>query len=231
VLRVVLALLAALALAAVGCGDDSSPDRGAKETAPTAPLAEDKPPATTPGGCKPAPPPEPRDPRRHREPSEPLDKDRDWTLEVKTNCGDFRIALDLEKGPEAAASLVALARSGYFDDTVFHRIVPGYVIQGGDPTATGNGDPGYATLDPPPRNASYTRGVVAMAKTQSEPAGAGGSQFFVVTGGDTGLPPDYAIVGKVSDGIDVVERIGRLGDPSERPTEPVVISEVKVLGR
>jgi cyclophilin family peptidyl-prolyl cis-trans isomerase len=112
---------------------------------------------------------------------------------------------------------------------VFHRIVPGFVIQGGDPTATGTGGPGYTTVDKPPAGAHYTRGVVAMAKAGNEPRGAAGSQFYVVTGADAGLPPDYAIVGRVSKGLAVVEKIGRLGDAGEQPTEPVVISAVRVV--
>jgi cyclophilin family peptidyl-prolyl cis-trans isomerase len=101
------------------------------------------------------------------------------------------------------------------------------VIQGGDPTQSGAGGPGYSTVDRPPSDAAYVKGVVAMAKTQAEPAGTSGSQFFVVTGDDIGLPPDYAIVGKVTDGLDVVERIGALGDPStEQPLRPVVVRSV-----
>ena len=102
------------------------------------------------------------------------------------------------------------------------------MIQGGDPSQSGSGGPGYTTVDKPPANASYTHGVVAMAKTQSEPAGTAGSQFFVVTGADAGLPPDYAIVGKVTSGLDVVDRIGALGDANEQPTEVVEITKATV---
>jgi cyclophilin family peptidyl-prolyl cis-trans isomerase len=131
--------------------------------------------------------------------------------------------------PHTTASFVSLVRHGFFDHTVFHRIVPGFVIQGGDPTQSGSGGPGYSTVDPPDAGASYTKGVVAMAKTQAEPAGTAGSQFFVVTVDDAVLEPDYAIVGTVTDGLDVVERIGRLGDPStEQPLQPVVIESVTV---
>ncbi len=90
------------------------------------------------------------------------------------------------------------------------------MIQGGDPTGTGTGGPGYSTVDKPPANAKYTHGVVAMAKTATEPAGTAGSQFFVVTAPDAGLPPDYAIVGKVTKGLDVVDRIGEARRPVER---------------
>jgi len=121
------------------------------------------------------------------------------------------------------------AQRAFFKDTFFHRIVPGFVIQGGDPTGQGNGGPGYATHDTVPANASYQHGVVAMAKTGADPAGTAGSQFFVVTGQDAGLPAEYAVVGKVTSGLDVVDKIGRLGDPNQQPTENVVIANVKVV--
>ena len=101
------------------------------------------------------------------------------------------------------------------------------MIQGGDPTQSGAGGPGYSTVDRPPSDAAYVKGVVAMAKTQAEPAGTAGSQFFVVTGDDIGLPPDYAIVGKVTKGLDVVELIDTQGDAAtEQPLRPVVVRSV-----
>ena len=121
------------------------------------------------------------------------------------------MTLDPELAPNTAPSLVALAEEGYFDDTIFHRVVPGFVIQGGDPTQSGSGGPGYSTVDVPPSDAAYTRGVVAMAKSGAEAPGTAGSQFFVVTGADAGLPPEYAIVGEVTEGMDTVERIDALG--------------------
>jgi peptidyl-prolyl cis-trans isomerase B (cyclophilin B) len=127
---------------------------------------------------------------------------------------------------------VSLARAGFFDRTVFHRIVPGFVIQGGDPTGTGSGGPGYSTRDVPPKDTLYTRGVVAMAKTGDQPPGTAGSQFFVVTARDAGLRPDYAVLGRLVRGRRVAERIGRLGDPSsgERgtPLRPVLLRTVTI---
>jgi cyclophilin family peptidyl-prolyl cis-trans isomerase len=161
------------------------------------------------------------------EPEEALDPAQEATLESRHELRPFTITLDV-KAPNTSASLVALARADFYDDTVFHRIVPGFVIQGGDPTQTGSGGPGYQTVDAPSQDAAYTRGVVAMAKTEAEPPGTSGSQFFVVTGADIGLPPDYAIVGTVTSGLEVVERIGALGDAQEQPTEPVVVSDVIV---
>ena len=90
--------------------------------------------------------------------------------------------------PATSASLVSLANAGFYDETIFHRIVPGFVIQGGDPTQTGSGGPGYQTVDVPASDAAYTKGVVAMAKTSTEAPGTSGSQFFVVSGDDVALP-------------------------------------------
>jgi peptidyl-prolyl cis-trans isomerase B (cyclophilin B) len=158
----------------------------------------------------------------------PLEEGKTHRLEFKTNKGAFTVELDTDTSPCTTASIVSLANKGFFNGTRFHRIVSGFVIQGGDPTGTGTGGPGYKTVDTPPQDARYTKGVVAMAKTMDEPAGTSGSQFFVVTGADVGLPPDYAILGKVVDGLDVVEAIGRLGDANEEPTERVEIESTRV---
>lgn len=148
---------------------------------------------------------------------------------VETSCGSFTIELDTERAPKTANSFAYLAEQGVFDGTRFHRIVDDFVIQGGDPQGTGTGGPGYSVREAPPRNLAYEPGVVAMAKTASEPAGTSGSQFFVVTGsGGASLTPDYALVGEVSDGMDVVRRIGGLGDAGEQPTKTVVIDSVTI---
>jgi peptidyl-prolyl cis-trans isomerase B (cyclophilin B) len=103
------------------------------------------------------------------------------------------------------------------------------VIQGGDPAGDGSGGPGYSVVEPPPKDLAYTKGVVAMAKTAQDPAGASGSQFFVVTGEDTGLPQEYALLGKVTKGQEVVDKIGVLAaDANERPTQPVVIRQIRI---
>jgi cyclophilin family peptidyl-prolyl cis-trans isomerase len=166
--------------------------------------------------------------RSEKKPTQMLDSSKTYTVTFDTNCGSFTITLDQKQSPNAAASFVALTNEGFFNATIFHRIVPGFVIQGGDPTQTGTGGPGYTTIDKPPATAKYTLGVVAMAKTGAQPAGAAGSQFFVVTVADAGLPPDYAIVGRVTKGIDVVNRIGKLGDANEQPTEVVEIEKATV---
>jgi len=158
-----------------------------------------------------------------------LDSSKTTTVGVLTNFGRFDIRLDVKDSPCTTSSFAALVRKGFFDGTHFHRIVPGFVIQGGDPTGTGKGGPGYTVRDVPPADATYTKGVVAMAKTGAEPSGTSGSQFFVVTAADAGLPPQYAILGAVTKGLRVVDRIGKLGNPAtERPTRKVVIQRMIV---
>jgi cyclophilin family peptidyl-prolyl cis-trans isomerase len=158
-----------------------------------------------------------------------LSKSKPHTVNVLTNFGSFDIRLDVEDSPCTTSSFAALVRKRFFDGTRFHRIVPGFVIQGGDPTATGRGGPGYSVVDHPPPNSLYTEGVVAMAKSEVEPRGTAGSQFFVVTGADAGLPPDYAILGVVTKGLPVVEKIGRLGNRvTEKPTKRVVVLRMLV---
>jgi peptidyl-prolyl cis-trans isomerase B (cyclophilin B) len=212
-----------LVLAVLGCGGDDG-DESAGETT-TAITAS----ANPPGGCSQVAPPEAREEGGQSKPKEKLAPNKTHELIVETNCGEFTIRLDPKAAPNATASVAALAEAGFFDTTTFHRIVPGFVIQGGDPTATGTGGPGYATVDKPAETTTYTTGVVAMAKTQTEPPGTAGSQFFVVTAEDAGLPPEYAVIGKVTTGLNVVNRIGRLGDPaSEEPTQVVVITKMRL---
>jgi len=217
----------ALALLAAGCGGSSgdSTTTTQETTAATGTTTA----AVGADGCTDVTVPAAREDGGATAPKERLDPEKTYKLVFETNCGTFTVTLDLKSAPATAASLVSLAKSGFYDNTIFHRIVPGFVIQGGDPTQSGNGGPGYQTVDPPASDARYVKGVVAMAKTATEPAGTSGSQFFVVTGADVGLPPDYAIVGTVTDGIPVVLRIGKLGDSTTgQPTRPVVVKSVTV---
>jgi len=208
----------ALLLVAAGCGGASKPH----VSTPIPPQS------ASPAACSKAKAPAPRH-NGDRPPPPPLSSDKTYTALVSTNCGTFRITLDPKQSPHAVASFVALARASFFDHTIFHRIVPGFVIQGGDPTQTGTGGPGYSTVDKPPKDARYDQGVVAMAKTQSEAPGTAGSQFFVVTAADAGLQPDYAIIGRVTSGLPVVLRIGALGSAkTELPTRIVEILSVHV---
>jgi peptidyl-prolyl cis-trans isomerase B (cyclophilin B) len=163
-------------------------------------------------------------------PEQSVERGDQLTAVVETSCGGFEIDLDTDRAPKTVNSFVHLARQGFYDGLGFHRIAPGFVIQGGDPLGNGTGGPGYSVDEPPPPNLAYLKGVVAMAKSSAEPPGRSGSQFFVVTGVDLGLPPQYALLGRVPEdgGLDVVERIGRLGTPSERPKQPVIIDSVTI---
>ena len=131
---------------------------------------------------------------------------------VDTTCGEFEITLDAKRAPITGGSFKYLADKKFFDGLRFHRIVPDFVIQGGDPEGTGNGGPGYSVEEAPPSDLTYDKYIVAMAKTgrPSRPARPG-SQFFVVTGdGAASLPPDYALLGEVTKGQDVVDKIGAI---------------------
>jgi len=150
------------------------------------------------------------------------------TATVETSCGSFSIALDTDRAPKTVNSFVFLSDEGFYDGLTFHRIAPGFVIQGGDPLGTGTGGPGYSVDEKPPSNLAYTKGTVAMAKSSAEPPGRSGSQFYVVTAPDAGLPPEYALIGKVSEGYDVVARIDELGTPEETPKQTVLIDKITI---
>jgi cyclophilin family peptidyl-prolyl cis-trans isomerase len=178
-------------------------------------------------GCKKVEAPEPKT-VSFKQPKQVLKPGEEATAVVKTSCGSFEIALDTGRAPKTANSFAFLAEEGFYDDLTFHRIAPGFVIQGGDPEGTGSGGPGYSVDEKPPSNLAYTKGTVAMAKSAAEPPGRSGSQFYVVTAADAGLPPEYALVGKVSEGYSTVARIDQLGTPEEKPKQTVLIEEVTI---
>ena len=168
-----------------------------------------------------------------KRPTVRLDGQKTYTANVTTNCGAFAIELDVEESPRTSASFVSLTQAGFYDGLGFHRIAPGFVIQGGDPAGDGTGGPGYKTREAPPDDVVYSEGVVAMAKGGNEAAGTAGSQFFVVTAPDAGLPADYAVLGKVVRGMDVVKRIEAQAPPDTPqqggpPADPVVMEKVEI---
>ena len=224
-----------LLLAAAGCGDDDDGGAGAADSATETEAQQGEGAGDGSGACRAVKAPRPKRDGGQRRPTARLDPSKTYDVRFETSCGSFTVRLDVRTSPKTSASFVSLARRGFFDDTVFHRIVPGFVIQGGDPTGTGTGGPGYSTVDKPPPDAAYTTGVVAMAKTGTEPPGTAGSQFYVVTGQDAALPPEYALLGKVAKGIEVTQQIGELGDPASggqgTPTRPVVIEKATVSER
>jgi peptidyl-prolyl cis-trans isomerase B (cyclophilin B) len=183
--------------------------------------------AASAGGCKKVEAPQPKQVSL-KAPPQTVKKGETLTAAVETSCGSFEIALDSSKAPKTVNSFAYLSEEGFYDGLTFHRIAPGFVIQGGDPLGTGLGDPGYSVTEKPPANLAYTKGTVAMAKSSAEPPGRSGSQFYVVTAADAGLPPEYALVGKVSEGYDVVEQIEKLGTPAEKPKQTVLIEKITI---
>ena len=160
------------------------------------------------------------------EPGSVVQRGEKASVKMETTEGDFTISLDTENWPVTANSFAYLTEEKFYDGLGFHRIVPDFVIQGGDPTGTGSGGPGYSVVETPPKSTTYPVGTVAMAKTGAEAPGTSGSQFFIVTGAQgSSLTPDYSIAGTVSEGLEVVKRIGELGSASEQPTKQVVIEK------
>ncbi len=146
---------------------------------------------------------------------------------VKTNLGSFEIELATDSAPLTTSSFRSLVEAGFFDGLSFHRVVPEYVVQGGDPAGVAGG-PGYQVVEPPPADTRYVKGIVAMAKTELDPPGASGSQFFVVTGAEAALPPDYAILGTVVAGMGAVKAIEATGTAGVDgpPNRPVTIKSM-----
>jgi peptidyl-prolyl cis-trans isomerase B (cyclophilin B) len=214
-----LAALSLLVVALVGCGSKDASTTTTIATTTATPV---------PAGCTSVTQPPPGA-RKVPKPTTALDPSKTYDVRFRTNCGSFTIRLAVKTAPKTAASFASLVRHHFFDKTVFHRIVPGFVIQGGDPTASGLGGPGYTVVEAPPASTRYTLGVAAMAKSGAQPSGASGSQFFVVTAADAQLTPDYALLGNVVDGLPVVKRIGRLGNANQQPTAVVEIERATLV--
>ncbi|MDO8583557.1 MAG: peptidylprolyl isomerase [bacterium] len=145
-------------------------------------------------------------------------------IKIKTTAGDIVIQLDAAQGPRAASNFVYLVKRGFFDGTIFHRVIPGFMIQGGDPTGTGRGGPGYRFENDEVKSA-YNDGVVAMANAGRD---TNGSQFFIMVA-NVPLPPDYSIFGKVVSGLDIAHKIAVVSrDGDDRPYEEVKMISVTV---
>jgi cyclophilin family peptidyl-prolyl cis-trans isomerase len=152
-----------------------------------------------------------------------------YTADIQTSKGLMVVSLDVRNATQTVNNFVVLARYKYFEGIAFHRIVPGFVIQGGDPMQTGTGGPGYKFADELPKAGSYKVGSLAMANSG---ANTNGSQFFIVTG-DAGasLPPNYSLFGQVTQGLEVVKAIDEVGIPGTqdgKPSEVVKITSVTI---
>jgi cyclophilin family peptidyl-prolyl cis-trans isomerase len=161
-----------------------------------------------------------------QEPPMVIDTAKRYTATMVTSHGTMVIALDPLAAPKTVNSFVFLARYHYYDGVIFHRIIPGFVLQGGDPTGTGTGGPGYKYADELPAAGKYQVGSLAMANAGPN---TNGSQFFVISGADgVGLPPLYSLFGAVVTGGEVVEKINALGTRSGTPKERVTIESVTI---
>lgn len=232
----VLAAVSALALAACGGGSDATTTTAASTTPTTQPLASV--PSSyvgylhQPTACG-ADQPDPAQDLKFDAPGD-AGVTGEVVVTLVTSCGPIEIALDPSAAPETVNSFVFLAESGYFDGTVSHRVVPGFMMQAGDPTATGLGGPGYTIPDEYPATPDYTRGVVAMANAGP---GSAGSQFFILFGDADWLPANYTIFGEVVSGFEALDAIEQVplgrgaasSDPNpSTPLESIFIESVIV---
>ena len=169
-------------------------------------------------------------PKQQQFPSAPehgIDPAKRYTATMSTSMGDMVIALDPIKAPKTVNNFVFLALHHYFDGIIFHRIINGFVCQGGDPTGTGRGGPGYRFEDELPKPGQYEIGSVAMANAGPN---TNGSQFFLISGpSGAGLPPQYSLFGKIVKGLDVLDAMQRVAtDRNDRPHDDVVINSVTI---
>jgi cyclophilin family peptidyl-prolyl cis-trans isomerase len=156
-----------------------------------------------------------------------IDTGTTYTATIRTNKGDITAKLFADEAPATVNNFVFLAREGFYDGVIFHRVIPGFMIQGGDPTGTGRGGPGYRFADEldAARSRGYKMGTLAMANAGPN---TNGSQFFIMHQ-DYGLPPQYSVFGKTTDGQDVVDDIAAVATgPGDKPVEDVVISTIEI---
>ncbi len=155
-----------------------------------------------------------------------IDPSKTYTAEMVTTKGTMVIALDPIGAPRTVNNFVVLARYHYYDGIIFHRVIPGFMLQGGDPDGSGRGGPGYKFDDELPKPGRYEIGSLAMANAGPN---TNGSQFFIVSGSSgVSLPPQYLLFGKVVKGLDVVTAIEAAGSPSGTPKEKLVIESVTI---
>jgi cyclophilin family peptidyl-prolyl cis-trans isomerase len=158
-------------------------------------------------------------------PSIDIDLAKSYSATLHTNHGDVEIVFDAENSPQTVNNFVFLARDGFYDGVIFHRVISGFMAQGGDPTGTGRGGPGYKFRDELEGPGTYSRGTVAMANSGPN---TNGSQFFIMHN-DYGLPHSYSIFGKVTEGMDVVDAIAATPtDRSDRPNSDCTINRVTI---
>jgi cyclophilin family peptidyl-prolyl cis-trans isomerase len=199
--------------AVASAGPTPSGAPGSAAPASAAPASAPAGSGTASGTCPTSPPP-------------PLPAGQKRLVTIQTSKGTIAITVEADLGPKAAGNFVALASCGFYNGLVFHRLVPGFVIQGGDPKGTGAGGPGYQFPDDPV-TVPYTRGVVAMANAGPD---TNGSQFFIVLA-DSSLAPSYSVFGRVTSGMEAVDAIAAMpnsGAPDNTALNPVAMDKVTV---
>ena len=155
-----------------------------------------------------------------------IDLSKRYAAVMATSKGTITFALDAAAAPRTVNNFVFLARYHYYDGVIFHRIIPGFVVQGGDPTGTGTGGPGYRFEDELPRPGRYEIGSLAMANAGPD---TNGSQFFIISGpSGARLDPNYSLFGKAVAGLEIVATIEATGTSSGTPSERVVIESVTI---
>jgi peptidylprolyl isomerase len=156
-----------------------------------------------------------------------IDPSKRYTATMSTSMGELVIALDAVQAPKTVNNFVFLAREGYYDGVIFHRIIQGFMCQGGDPTGTGRGGPGYKFADELPKPRQYEIGSLAMANAGPN---TNGSQFFIVSGpSGVGLPPQYSLFGKVVKGLDVLDQMEKVKTgPGDKPVQDLTINSVEI---
>ena len=162
-------------------------------------------------------------------PEQVLEEGKRYALDLDTSHGPISAVLDPDLGGPIPNSIAFLAGKGFYDGLSFHRVVPGFVLQGGCPNGTGTGGPGYDVVGTPPRFYEYKVGDFAMAKTALAPPGASGSQIFVISGkSGEGLPAEYCILGHARDeaSLETIKAIDALGRGDGPPSEPVRINSM-----
>ena len=159
-----------------------------------------------------------------------INMDTTYTAVIKTNLGDMTVEFFLDDAPMTVNNFVSLAKDGYYDNVIFHRVISGFMIQGGDPSGTGHGDygkyPGYEFEDELNNQRPYEKGILAMANRGPN---TNGSQFFIMHV-EYPLPYSYTIFGSVTEGFDVIDKIASVEtDSADKPTDDVVINTVEIL--
>lgn len=235
-----LAGACALALLGAGCGQPETKTQGmdgktvadqygySQQEQPAPPTSPDPTPEPTPAST---PTPTPSTKTDNPPPMSELafpgvlpESETNVKVRIKTNLGDIVVQLDPKAGPNAASNFVYLAKQGFYNGTIFHRVIDGFMIQGGDPTGTGMGGPGYKFADDKV-SGSYAKGTLAMANAGPN---TNGSQFFIMVS-DVPLPPSYSIFGKVISGQDVADKISLVErNPNDKPLSEVKMLEVSI---